>query len=57
MKFRLGDTVMLGKSKWTVSAVLWLGERYYMLTRRRNPNIRDTEQVALMPESVLSRVE
>jgi hypothetical protein len=55
-KFKLGETVLIGRTKWEVGAVMWIGERYYMLTRRRNPNLRDTSQVALMPESVIASI-
>lgn len=49
----LDSWIKLGGREWKVSAVMWIGERYYLLIRRRNPRIRATEQVALMPASIV----
>ena len=38
----LGSKYHLGEKVWTIAGVLWLGERYYLLTRGKT-------QVALLP--------
>lgn len=56
MKFRLGQRIVWGERHWEVGAVLWLGERYYMLTRKIVDKKRDLSQtVSLIPEAVLER--
>lgn len=54
---KLGDVVRFGERNWTIAAVLWLGERYYMLTRKVWPGPKQGDDVALLPAIVVERIE
>lgn len=53
---KLGEVVRFGERNWTIAAVLWLGERYYMLTRKVWPGPKPGDDVALLPAIVVERI-